>query len=260
MRRIRRCGGRLIWRALAVFAAATGPCWPTLADDASRGEFWSGAQAYAHVWSLYSGATVAPFGALQEDGLRLRVVAGYGADSYSGPRAVGAGSQLVAFKGTGSFADLLAGYHRQLGPLTVKVFAGLTAADRQIRPDDPETVVRGTGFGGKAVLETWWNLGEAAWASVDLSWGSLYQSYAARTRLGWRLTPALSLGLEAGAAGNVECDIVRVGGFVRYELASGEISASGGATNDKLRDGSGGLLSAAQTGTPFVMLSWLTRF
>ena len=51
------------------------------------------------------GATVAPFGAIQEDGVRLRVVAGYGADRYSGPRAVGAGSQIVAFKGTGSFAD-----------------------------------------------------------------------------------------------------------------------------------------------------------
>ena len=147
---------------------------------------------------------------------------GYGADSYSGPRAVGAGSQIVAFKGTGSFADALVGYHQQLGPLTVKVFAGFTAADRQIRPDDPETVIQGPGLGGKMALETWWNLGDAAWTSVDLSWGSLYQSYAARARLGWRLTPALSVGLEAGATGNIECDIVRAGAFVRYELASGE--------------------------------------
>jgi hypothetical protein len=102
--------------------------------------------------------------------------------------------------------------------------------------------------------------GRQAWTSVDLSWGSLYQSYAGRARFGWRFMPALSAGLEAGAVGNVECDIVRVGGFVRYELASGEISVSGGASNDKVRDGSGGLLSAAQAGAPFAMLSWLTRF
>jgi hypothetical protein len=71
--------------------------------------------------------------------------------------------------------------------------------------------------------------------------------------------PALSAGLEAGAVGNLECDIVRVGGFVRYELASGEISLSGGASNDKVREGAG-LLSAAQASAPFAMVSWLTRF
>jgi hypothetical protein len=49
-----------------------------------------------------------------------------------------------------------------------------------------------------------------------------------------------------------------LGGFVRYELASGEISISAGASNDKLRDS--GLLSAAQASAPFAMLSWLTRF
>jgi hypothetical protein len=269
MRRVRRCGGRLIWRALAAFIAAIGPCTPTHAGDGDptesnqqrpRFEFWSGAQAYDHVWSAYSGTTMAPFGAIQEDGVRLRLVTGYGADSYSGPRAVGVGSQIIKLNGTASFADALVGYHKQLGPLTLKVFAGLTAADNQVKPDDPETIIRGLGFGGKVAIETWWNLGDQAWTSVDLSWGSLYQSYAARARLGWRFMPALSIGPEAGLIGNVECDIVRVGGFVRYELASGEISVSGGASNDKLRGGSGSLLTAAQASTPVAMVSWLTRF
>ena len=71
--------------------------------------------------------------------------------------------------------------------------------------------------------------------------------------------PALSAGLEAGAAGNVECDIVRVGGFVRYEWASGELSASGGVANDKLLEDGGGP-AVAQASTPFVTVSWLTRF
>jgi hypothetical protein len=268
MRHARRCGGRLIWLAFAALVAATGLCAPSHAGDGDptdsdpqrpRFEFWAGAQAYRHVWSAYSGTTVAPLGAIQEDGVRLRLVTGYGADSYSGPRAVGAGSQIIKFNGTGSFADALLGYHKQLGPLTLKVFAGLTAADRQIRPDDPETVIHGLGFGGKVALETWWNVSDQAWTAVDLSWGSLYQSYAARARLGWRFMPALSAGLEAGAVGNLECDIVRVGGFVRYELASGEISLSGGASNDKLRDGGSGP-AIVQASAPFAMLSWLTRF
>ena len=48
---------------------------------------------------------------------------------------------------------------------------------------------------------TWWTIGERAWTSLDVSWGSLHDGYAGRGRLGWRLLPLLSVGLEAGAAG-----------------------------------------------------------
>ena len=60
------------------------------------------------------------------------------------------------------------------------------------------------------------------------------------------------------ADGNTDGDSGRVGAFVRYEWASGELSASAGATNDKLLDGGGP--SVARASTPFVTLSWLTRF
>ena len=58
-----------------------------------------------------------------------------------------------------------------------------------INPDDPETAIRGRGLGGKVALETWWNISDQAWTSLDVSWGSLYDSYAARARLGWRFMP-----------------------------------------------------------------------
>ena len=95
------------------------PCRRRYAKEADqqrpRFEFWAGAQAYDRVWSVYSGTTVAPFGAIQEGGLRLRLVTGYGADTYSGHGAVGAGSQIITFNGSASFADALVGYHKQLG-------------------------------------------------------------------------------------------------------------------------------------------------
>jgi hypothetical protein len=84
-------------------------------------ELWSGAQGYRQVWSIYSGVSTAPFGSIQEDGLRIRVIGGYGADSYSGSPPAGGPGQ-VTYKGTTSFADALVGYHRQLGPLTLKLF------------------------------------------------------------------------------------------------------------------------------------------
>jgi hypothetical protein len=255
-------GGRLSLRAVAVLVAATGLSAQARADDAAalpRFEFWTGAQAFDHVWSLYSGASVAPFGGIQEDGLRLRAVGGYGAYSYSGPRAAGLTSQVVKFHGTSTFTDLLVGYHKQLGPVTVKAFGGLMGADHRLNPDDPETGIRGAGFGGKVALETWWTISDAAWSSVDVSWGSLHHTYATRARLGWRVLPALSAGLEAGAAGNVEGDVVRGGAFVRYEWSGGEVSVSGGASNDKLLEAGAGAITA-KSSVPFATFSWLTRF
>ena len=156
------------------------------APGAEHFELWAGGQAFHRAWSLYTGTTAAPFAGIREDGVRLRLVGGYGSYTYSGPRAVGVFSQTMNFKGAAAFTDALAGYQKQLGPLTVKAFAGLSAASYQVTPDDPETAIRGPGLGGKVMLETWWNISAQAWSSVDVSWGSLYDSYAARARLGWR--------------------------------------------------------------------------
>jgi hypothetical protein len=232
------------------------------ADDdggPARFELSVGAQAFREAWALYTGVTAAPLGTLHAEGLRVRAVGGYGAYAYSGRRAAGTGSRLVEFKGEVAFADLLAGYQKQVGTLTVKGFAGLMASGRRISPDDPETAVRGRGLGARLVLETWWTISERTWAAVDVSWGTLHTSYAGRGRLGWRMTPTLSIGLEAGAAGNVECDIARAGGFLRYEGAAGEVSASAGWSNDKLLDDAPAR-ELASASAPYATLSWLTRF
>jgi hypothetical protein len=269
MRRVGRRASKSILCAIALAIAAAGICSQAWAADGAQTtsiaktphfELWSGAQAYDHVWSLYSGITVSPFGGIQEDGMRLRAVGGYGAYSYSGPRAAGPSSQIVKFHGTAPFADLLIGYHMQLGPLTVKAFGGLMVAENRLQPDDPETTIRGSGAGAKVALETWWNMSDRAWSALDLSWGSLHESYAARARLGWRFVPDLSAGLEAGAAGNVEGDVARVGGFLRYEWASGEFSVSGGVSNDKLLDDVVASSSLAHANVPYATLAWLTRF
>jgi len=268
MRRVLHLGGGTA-RRLCVTLGMAGVAWASaLADEGAepdRGaqpphfELWSGAQGYRHVWAVYSGLSVAPLGSIQQDGLRLRVSGGYGADTYQGPPAAGGGTGTITYSGATSFADALIGYHSQLGPLTLKLFAGVAAADRQISPDDPAASIQGLAVGGKVAVETWWNLSERTWTAVDLSWASLYHTYAARGRLGWRIVPELSVGLDAGAVGNVDGDILRVAGFVRYELESGEISLSAGVSNDKVLDGRIDTITLG-AGSPFAMVSWLTRF
>lgn len=265
---MRRWGKRLVRGAIALCIATAGHWQTARAEDLdhdedgwhpARFELGVGAQAFRDAWALYTGVTAAPFGGLGSDGLRLRAVGGYGAYTYSGRRAAGVGSRIREFEGETAFADLLAGYQKQLGPLTVKGFAGLMTAGNRITPDDPETAIRGRGLGAKLALETWWTIGEQAWASVDVSWGTIHDTYGGRGRLGWRLLPTLSIGIEAGAAGNIECDIARAGGFLRYEWAAGEVSASAGWSNDKLLDGTP-VAGLAEASTPYASLAWLTKF
>ena len=236
-------------------------CWdcanrPSAAQEAASAqfEFSMGAEASRQAWSLYSGLTYAPFGDIMDDGLRLRATGGYGAFRYWGQRAVGAGSQRVNFRGTVSFADLLLGYHQQLGPLTLKYYAGAMATQHLIDPVDPEAEVQGAGVGAKAAVESWWTISEQAWASLDLSYGTLHDSYAGRLRLGWRLLPALSAGLEAGAAGNTDGDSGRAGAFLRYEWAGNEIATSAGLTSDWAS------LDKIDARGAYATISWMNRF
>jgi hypothetical protein len=213
---------------------------------------WSGGEAFAEVWSAHTGATWAPFGGVQEEGLRVRAVVGAGA--Y--------GSGRVAF------GDALIGYHRQLGPVTLKVFGGIALADR---PSAESTSTRaGMALGAKAVAETWWAATDEAWVSADLSFTLPDVSrragdggrvdYGSRIRLGWRLWPELwpelSVGLEGGAGGflvpALEHGSTRAGGFLRYEWSGGEVSISGGLMIEGGDD--------RGPAHPFGTVSVLTRF
>jgi hypothetical protein len=238
---------------LIVLAGAHNPASAQTASG-QQSEFSVGAEASQLAWSIYSSATVAPFGALSQDGLRLRTTGGYGSVGYSGLRPSGSSSELVKFRGTVSFADLLVGYHRQLGPLTLKLYAGATATRHSIDPFDPEAEVQGAGVGGKAAVETWWTISDMAWSQLDVSYAKLHETYAGRLRLGWRMMPLLSAGLEAAAHGNVDGNSGRIGGFLRYEWAQGEVSASGGLMTDwagiETIDARGG----------YATVSWLNRF
>ena len=140
-------------------------------------------------------------------------------------------------------------------PLAV---AGLTVVAYTPDPAEPWPMLIGTEYGAKGVLEAWWNLSDRAWASLDLSAGSTHLEYGGRVRLGWRLWPELSAGVEGGSGGTAEAalerDTSRVGAFLRYEWETGEVSVSGGwAVDGTWRERAGGP-------GPFGTVSVLTRF
>jgi hypothetical protein len=100
-------------------------------------------------------------------------------------------------------------------------------------PIDVESSVQGTRWGGKGAVEAWLDIGGNAFGQLDVSYATLYESYGTRLRLGYKFTPQLSVGPEAGLNGNVDYDSGRIGAFVRYDAALGEVSISAGAAGDR---------------------------
>jgi hypothetical protein len=210
-------------------------------------EVWAGADVSANVWLAYTGATIAPYSHIHEDGLRLRVVTGAGRYTYRGFPS----SQT--FEADTAFVDLLAGYLVRMRALTAKAFVGLSGIDHDIQPFDRENISIGRDWGVKGVVELWYDVSPTVYASLDLSYSTAHDTGSVRMRTGYRVWPSLSVGVEAGldvdgqarcklrleagsgcrlGDGDVEApsllDYARTGAFVRYEWTGGEVSVSGG--------------------------------
>jgi hypothetical protein len=221
-----------------------------IAPEPSR-ESWAGAEAFGQVLSLYTGATLAPFGSLRQDGLRLRIVAGTSSYAYAGRRYVATvnDARTISFKGRSSFIEALAGYQWSLGSTTVKAFAGWTQTSHLITPFDVETLVQGRAGGAKGALEIWQDLAGLGFLAVDLGYAQPHGAHSERVRLGARVTEAWSLGPEVHRLGHAEGTTLRMGGFIRFEGPTQEGSLSVGS-------------SAYERGEPqaYITAQWLARF
>jgi Cellulose biosynthesis protein BcsS len=199
-----------------------------------------GAIAMPHSWVAYSSATIAPFGALDLDGLRLRLGSGYGKYTYEtlppthDDCRYGKGDgKNSAIHGRVSFVDILAGYQVSYGRLTAKGFAGWAMDEQSLSPRDICNASSGRESGFKAVVETWTNITPKIWLSLDGSWAQAHRAYSAQARLGYRLMPELSIGIEGTALGNVAGEQLRPGLFARYHWAWGEATLSGGVGGER---------------------------
>jgi len=227
-------------------------------------EIFAGVDIARTVWLVYSGSTLAPFGDIHSDGLRLRFSGGYGRYQYDS-RSAAAPFYDLQFHAATNYQEALVGYLKRMGPLTGKAFIGVAKIDHQIFPHDRWNVVQGPDFGAKGVIELWLNIGSEGWASLDLAWAQAHNTRSARTRIGYRVLPALSVGLEAGINVDAQADFkineevlsqrssamdyARVGGFVRADWYGGEISASGGLLGD-----------FTDQRSPYVTVNWIKQF
>jgi hypothetical protein len=256
---------RCIAAAFAVACAMSSVA--TAHDEAAVGvgprEIWVGADAGPRNWLIYSGATVAPWGDIHAEGFRIRATTGYGRHEYNW-------NAQTLVKASKTYADALIGYQHRAGDLTAKAFVGwayLSDLD-VISANDRRTRIK---HGLKGALELWLNLGESGWTSLDVSFADTRDTASVRSRLGYRILPTVSLGVETAMnhtnlAGQVQIEPGnrppigngRVGAFARYEWFGGEISASAGVAGDVPADVETSVV--VQTPSVYGTVNWILQF
>jgi len=225
--------------------AASGPAlaepgeWAAITTPAAKTETWAGGDAFRDVWSLYSGTDIALGGPIVEDGLRLRIVGGYGEYRHACKKLDPNGLKPFVRRCStpSSFTDALVGYRWQHDAWTFKALAGV-ATGATARVEGGFEVGERWQYGGKLSFEVWYHANERLWAALDASYTTLKTSPSAHGRIGYRLTQSLSFGLEGrgigwiedlgGLLGDTRFFAARIGPLVRYEWESGEISLTGG--------------------------------
>jgi hypothetical protein len=207
------------------------------APDAPRTEFFTGFEASDNYASGYVGGGYA-FGktGYAEPGLRLRAIGAFGGYHYEGSLPVGGVNLPTTFDGEVTFGAALIGYEFRPGRTILKLFAGIEGENQHIVPHDPNNSVQGNALGLRLQAELWRDLSTRTFISADASYGTAFQEYWSLVRLGYRIAPRLSLGLEGGALGNEEYDAGRGGGFARVNIRALEVTLSSGFTGNYLED------------------------
>lgn len=215
-----------------------GLCLPASAEpDAPRTEFFTGFETSDNYDSGYVGAGYA-FGqaGYAAPGFRLRAVGAFGGYHYEGSLPVGDVNVPTTFDGQMTFGAALIGYEFRPGLVILKLLAGIEGEDQRIDPHDPNNSVQGSALGLRLQAELWRDLSARTFVSADASYGTAFQEYWSLVRLGYRLTPRFSLGLEGGALGNEEYDAGKGGGFLRAIWRDMEVTLSSGFTGNYLED------------------------
>ncbi len=176
--------------------------------------------------------TYALNGDKSRDGWRIRLEGGSGTYGYSSSRTDGLNEFSVDFTGQSTFGSALIGYQWQDGPWTTKLFAGVAYQNHVVGPIDLDNPVVGEKWGGKISAEGWRNVGEASFATYDLSFATPFSSYAGQVRYGQSIIENLWLGIEVGGYGNAELNAARAGLFGRWRTEYGTLWVTGGVSGD----------------------------
>jgi Cellulose biosynthesis protein BcsS len=272
------------WLLVAPVSFAVSPAFAQTSSDwdtttqlgVGQNEIWVGVDAGPRNWLVYAGTTYAPDGDVHANGWRVRSTTGYGNYTYDFSSVINPVTRAVSvtqIEVDKSYADLMIGYQYRFGELTAKAFVGAAFLKNDFAASSRGFSRSELDYGVKGAVELWLNMGPSGWGSLDVSYADTRATFSARARAGYRVLPAISIGIEGilnrsdltgQVQGNDDFRLygnTRGGVFVRAEWFGGEVSASGGLSGDMVEAKSqGGGLDLLHQPTTYGTLNWIVQY
>jgi hypothetical protein len=230
--------GGVIFGALACAASAAD--MPTKAPPVAVATgpsvvFFGGVAVDEAGWFADAGAVAAFNRNLNLPGWLFRIRGGGGHYDYNRSATLEQGVDYQV-------GEVMLGYQWFMGPSRISVYAGPNVENHD--NNDPLAEVAGTKWGFKAQGEIFTNFAPNWYSLVLGTYSTAFSSYFALGKLGYRVTPFISIGPEVAALGNDRFDAVRTGPFVAFDVTpSTQLILSGGYSwderHDALNDNSG---------------------
>ncbi len=198
-----RCGAALPWAVLGVplcclsrrgsVSAEVRPSWRENLENGVR--HGQASMSRETTGSSTPASRSHPSATSMSLAMRLRLAGGYGQYEIIRQSQHNPIPNIVSFSAATYYGDALVGYLERLDRSRESVRRRVLNR-HDISPFDPENQVYGDEIGIKGALELWLDIGEIGFASLDMSWSSAYDTRNVRSRLGARITPSLSGGVE----------------------------------------------------------------
>jgi hypothetical protein len=230
---------------------------PALAGDASirtdfspidplrnRIFFFSGLDVARDSAFGWAGLAAAPFGSLDEDGFRLRILGGGGRYRYR-TTATFSGLNDVNVAG----GELLAGFRRSFANAAIAIYAGTHVEEQRLAEPDAGNAAAGTAFGIKAVIETYARLDPVWLMNASASASTVHRAYHARVALARELAPVFAIGIEGAVYGDVRYVEPRAGIFASTTYGSSVLALAGGVLSNS--DKGGGFYATLSLYAPY---------
>lgn len=233
-----RVGGRMVAAAAVMaaclpFAPARGSDEPAFLDSFKSRLFLFGGFEVARDSTFgWTGIVGAPFGSIDVDGPRLRLMGGYGRYRYDQNSAPGGTNE-----GTVSSGEFMIGWRRAFDAATVVAYIGAHVVDHRLRFADPGNPVSGTEAGVKALIELharpWPDFVATAFASAS----TVHGSYHARATLTREFNSNFAFGIEGAVLGDARYVEPRVGLLVSTTIWQRSLTLSGGYLSNSDKGG-----------------------
>jgi hypothetical protein len=223
----------LFWLSSAPAFAGDAPIRPDsspIDPTKNRIFFFAGSDVARDSAFGWAGVVTAPFGRLDEDGLRVRISAGVGRYRYRTPATSSGLNEASVASG-----ELLAGFHRSSASGAITVYLGSHVQQQRLAEPDAGNSATGAAFGLKAAIETYARLDPVWLVNASASASSVHRTYHLRAAVLRELPPAFAAGIEATLLGDVRYVESRAGILASAAYGKSMLTLAGGVLSNSDR-------------------------